>query len=119
MWANQLPAFAAHYRVISYDLRRYGDSNMPLGDFANHQDLAALLEGQGIERAALVGCSLGGKIAIDAALALPALVSAGVLADSMRDARQVTMPGVAHLPNMEHPDAFNRIALEFLPAAQL
>jgi pimeloyl-ACP methyl ester carboxylesterase len=79
MWADQLPAFAARCRVISYDLRGYGESSMPPGDFANHDDLAALLESLGVTRAALAGCSLGGKIAIDCALAYPALVSALVL----------------------------------------
>ncbi|MDQ6709310.1 MAG: alpha/beta hydrolase, partial [Candidatus Dormibacteraeota bacterium] len=33
-------------------------------------------------------------------------------------ARRVVMPGTAHVPNMEQPDVFNRIVLEFLDGAQ-
>jgi pimeloyl-ACP methyl ester carboxylesterase len=33
------------------------------------------------------------------------------------DARQAIIPGTAHLPNMEKPDEFNRILLDFLHEA--
>jgi pimeloyl-ACP methyl ester carboxylesterase len=42
------------------------------------------------------------------------LVSADILAEDIPGARKVVMHGVAHAPNMEQPDAFNRIVLDFL-----
>ncbi len=42
--------------------------------------------------------------------------SADVLAAGIVGARQVVMPGTAHLPNMEQPDAFNRIVGDLLAA---
>lgn len=42
------------------------------------------------------------------------LVSADILAEEIPGARKVVMHGVAHAPNMEQPEAFNRIVLDFL-----
>jgi pimeloyl-ACP methyl ester carboxylesterase len=39
---------------------------------------------------------------------------ASILERSIPDAHKVVMSGTAHLPNMERPDEFNRIVLEFL-----
>jgi 3-oxoadipate enol-lactonase len=39
---------------------------------------------------------------------------AEILERSIPDARKVMLPGTAHLPNMESPDEFNWIVLEFL-----
>ena len=57
----------------------YGRSPAPTAPYRLHEDLVGLLDALGIERAALVGNSMGGKIAIDAALADPDRVSALVL----------------------------------------
>lgn len=65
MWAAHLPVLAARHRVLSYDLHGHGDS-MPsprppsLGVFADQ--LARLMDGLGIARAAVVGFSIGGMI---------------------------------------------------------
>ena len=46
---------------------------------------------------------------------LPSIVEiADVLAIRIPGARKVEMPVVAHVPNMERPDEFNRIVLDFL-----
>ncbi|SCE75589.1 Pimeloyl-ACP methyl ester carboxylesterase [Micromonospora viridifaciens] len=76
MWRGQLPALAARHRVITVDLRGYGDSELPPAPFAHHDDLVGLLDALGIAQAALVGCSFGGKVAVDTALAYPERVSA-------------------------------------------
>ena len=39
---------------------------------------------------------------------------AGLLERKLPNVRKVVMPGVAHLPNMERPEEFNRIVLNFL-----
>jgi 2-hydroxy-6-oxonona-2,4-dienedioate hydrolase len=36
------------------------------------------------------------------------------LGRGIRGARLVVMPGVAHVPNMERPEEFNRLVLDFL-----
>lgn len=71
MWDPQVPALAARHAVVQYDLRGCGESPMPDLPFAHHDDLAGLLDALGIARAALVGCSFGGRVAIDAAIAHP------------------------------------------------
>ena len=76
MWHAQLTALAPRFRAIAVDLRGYGDSALPPDPFANHDDIAALLDTLGLARAALVGCSFGGAVAIDTALAHPGRVSA-------------------------------------------
>ncbi|SCG57065.1 alpha/beta fold hydrolase [Micromonospora coxensis] len=76
MWRGQLAALAERHRVIALDLRGYGESELPPSPFAHHDDVVGLLDALGIDRAALVGCSFGGAVAIDTALAHPARVSA-------------------------------------------
>jgi 3-oxoadipate enol-lactonase len=69
-WDPQMPTFAeAGYRVVRYDLRGYGRSSRPTGDPYSHvTDLWTVLDHLGVHDAALVGCSLGGAVAIDAVL---------------------------------------------------
>ncbi|MEH0983810.1 alpha/beta fold hydrolase [Micromonospora sp. CPCC 205556] len=76
MWREQLPQLAERHRVIAVDLRGYGDSELPSTPFAHHDDVVALLDALDIERAALVGCSFGGAVAVDTALTHPDRVSA-------------------------------------------
>jgi pimeloyl-ACP methyl ester carboxylesterase len=76
MWTPLVRLMAPHHRMIAYDLRGYGESTPPPPSFAHHDDVAGLLDGLGIERAALVGCSFGGRVAVDAALAYPDRVGA-------------------------------------------
>ncbi|MEU4733221.1 alpha/beta fold hydrolase [Streptomyces sp. NPDC023588] len=86
MWAPQTAALtAAGYRVITPDLRGYGESPvLPgkalLADLAD--DLAALLARLGIERAIVGGVSMGGQIAMEVRLRHPGLVRALVLSDT-------------------------------------
>jgi pimeloyl-ACP methyl ester carboxylesterase len=44
------------------------------------------------------------------------LRAADVLAAGIPDARQVSIPDAAHVPNMEQSDVFNRVVLDFLGA---
>ena len=66
LWGYQLPLLTAKFQVLSYDLPGHGESDPPVGqdsfdDFAN--DLAALLDHLRIDKATLVGLSIGGMIA--------------------------------------------------------
>ena len=75
MWAPQLAALAGHHRVIAPDLRGYGDSPVTPGTVPMSQlaaDVARLLDRQGVSRAAVVGLSMGGLVAMELAAADPA-----------------------------------------------
>ena len=79
MWDDVTPMLAERFRVVAPDLRGYGKTPLPDGPFVYAADVAALLEGLGIERAHVVGVSLGGHVALDLALAHPGLVDRLVL----------------------------------------
>jgi len=63
MWDPQVPALAERYRVVTYDTRGHGESPAPAGPYTLDDltdDLVALLDEVGAERAHVVGLSLGG-----------------------------------------------------------
>jgi pimeloyl-ACP methyl ester carboxylesterase len=82
MWDDQFHAFAKHYRVIRYDVRGFGKSELPPVLYADRQDLSDLLKHLGVENTYLLGLSLGGIIAIDFTLEHPSMVDALILVGS-------------------------------------
>ena len=77
MWDPQVPALAERYRVISYDTRGHGDSPSPAGPYTLDDlvdDLVALLDEVGAERAHVAGLSLGGMTALRLAAREPGRV---------------------------------------------
>lgn len=79
MWDRELVEWSDRYRLIRYDVRGYGDSPDATEDYWDHQDLLAVLDDRGLERAAVVGASNGGRIALDLAVTSPDRVAALVL----------------------------------------
>lgn len=79
MWAPIVPALAAGHRVIRADARGFGESMPPTGPWAHHTDLLAVLDELLVTQAHLVGASMGAGIAVEAALARPALAASLVL----------------------------------------
>ncbi|MEU8249716.1 alpha/beta fold hydrolase [Nonomuraea sp. NPDC048916] len=79
MWEHQFQALSRRHRVIRYDWRGHGESGDPGERVCHHEDLLAVLDALGVRRAALVGCSMGGAYAVEAALAAPDRVAALVL----------------------------------------
>jgi pimeloyl-ACP methyl ester carboxylesterase len=71
MWQAQLEHFAKKYRVVALDLRGFGQSKLEKGEFAHYEDVLALMDALGIESAWLMGCSQGGKVALNVALSRP------------------------------------------------
>lgn len=80
MWDDQFALLQKQFRVIRYDARGYGRSSPADEPFAAHDDLAALLRGLRLTRASIIGLSLGGRIAMDFALAHPEMIDRLVLA---------------------------------------
>jgi 3-oxoadipate enol-lactonase len=79
MWDRQLRTFADSRRVIRCDLPGFGDAQLPHGPFSCAEDVLGLLDALDIDRAAIVGNSLGGRVAVDVCVAAPERVSALVL----------------------------------------
>lgn len=76
MWEPQLDAISVHHRLVRYDVRGFGESSIPTGDYSLHEDMRTLFDALAIDRAAVLGASLGGTIAIDFTLAYPERVTA-------------------------------------------
>jgi 3-oxoadipate enol-lactonase len=77
MWAEHMQPLAdAGFRVIAPDLPGFGDAPVPADEFAEWNDVLATMDELGIERAALVGNSFGGGVALRVAALAPERVSA-------------------------------------------
>ena len=82
MWDEQFEILSRSHRVLRYDASAHGRSPLPPEAYLDHLDLQGLLDTLEIERAVLVGLSLGGRIAIDFALEAPTRVEAVVAVSS-------------------------------------
>ena len=82
MWENQFELLAKSNRVVRYDADAHGRSPLPPDIYWDHMSLRELMNHLGIERAVLVGLSLGGRVAIDMALEEPGRVEAVVAVSS-------------------------------------
>lgn len=80
-WRHQVPAFARRYRVLSADLRSQVPKGASFDLFC--RDLVELFDDRGVERAVVVGQSLGGAIALRLAVRNPERVRALVVANSL------------------------------------
>ncbi len=84
-WKDQFAELAKQYRVIALDLKGFGFSGKPDGDYsrrAQGEVVARLLDKLNIERAWLVGNSMGGETALNVAADHPEKVLGLVLIDS-------------------------------------
>jgi pimeloyl-ACP methyl ester carboxylesterase len=71
LWEPVVPLLAERFRTIRTDLRFYGRSTGPFVPWSWQDDAIGVLDELGVERAAVVGLSLGGRLALDIALAHP------------------------------------------------
>lgn len=85
MWDEQIAAVKDRCRAISIDLRGFGDSDAPEGVYEmSHMaaDVRQLMRRLSIDRATLVGLSMGGYVSLAFYRAYPEAVRAMVLADT-------------------------------------
>jgi 3-oxoadipate enol-lactonase len=85
MWDPQVPAWTAHRRVLRFDQRGHGRSDVPPGQYTVEQlgaDAIAVLDAHGVETVDVCGISLGGLVALWLAAAAPDRVRRLVLADT-------------------------------------
>jgi pimeloyl-ACP methyl ester carboxylesterase len=92
VWDGNFEEFAKHYRVIRYDLRGTGRSEIPMTKFSHREDLYALLRYLKVDKAYVLGLSRGGGIAFDLAVTHPEMVDALILVSS----NLATLPKVYH-----------------------
>lgn len=74
MWDDQMAALTGRHRVIRFDARGHGRSSTPTAPFRQCDDVAALLRERGVDKATLVGLSMGAGAATDTTLEYPELV---------------------------------------------
>lgn len=102
MWDDQVSAFADRYRVVCYDHRSFGQSRAPAGPASAVNDVYGIFKFFNIDKAYLVGCSMGGGMALDFTLAHPEMVNGLVLVG----------PGVSGMPDEgDEPSIWNEIVV--------
>ncbi len=89
LWNRQIQALSEKHRVISYDLRGHGESDVGDGQYTIElfvDDLIDLLDHLKIEKTIVCGLSMGGYIALRALERHPERFSALVLCDTRSEA---------------------------------
>jgi len=82
-WNNEFTEFAQSYQVIRYDMRGYGRSEPVGGEFSHMSDLVSLLDALEIHGPIVVmGCSMGGGLAMDFALTHPSRAKGLIMVDA-------------------------------------
>jgi 3-oxoadipate enol-lactonase len=82
-WGPAFELLAVDFFVVAYDNRGFGESDVPPGPYTTRQlaeDAVAVLEAVGVERAHVVGASLGGMVSQELSLGWPDRVDRLVLA---------------------------------------
>jgi len=110
-WNNEFAHFVQDHRVLRYDQRGFGKSLPVEGEFSHLADLLSLLDQLDLGAPLmLVGCSIGGGLALDFALEHPSRVKALVLVGALPsgiDLDDFNYPGSAHaglsLEQLIHP----------------
>jgi 3-oxoadipate enol-lactonase len=91
MWGPLAERLEDRFTLVIPDTRGHGRTPLPPEPYADADDLAAVLDELGIERAAVVGASYGGRIALELVTAAPERVSAlALLASALPDHRPST-----------------------------
>lgn len=89
LWTEQIEALTSRFRVVTPDLRGFGESDSSEGPVTMNrmaQDVAELMDQLGIEQAVIGGLSMGGYVALAFVKQFPSRVKALVLADTRAQA---------------------------------
>ncbi|MGE5595589.1 MAG: alpha/beta fold hydrolase [Hyphomicrobiales bacterium] len=87
MWRGQVAPLTANYRLITWDMRGHGQTDSPddpaaYSEAATVDDMAAILDHLGIDRAVIGGLSLGGYMSLAFNLKYPQRTAALMLFDT-------------------------------------
>jgi 3-oxoadipate enol-lactonase len=114
MWEPQAAAFANRFDMIRPDQRGFGDTALPPAQYSGLADLIGLLDHLKIDRAHVVGCSMGGTLAIDLVLEHPSrverlvLVAAGVSGSNLGASDAALFTEIEEADKAGDMDAVNR-----------
>ncbi len=112
-WNNEFAFFAHKYQVLRHDMRGYGKSEPVDGEFNHMGDLVAALDALGIhEPLIMMGCSMGGGLAMDFALTHPSRVKALIMVGSGPSGLELDAPTPAKFAEAEK--AFEAGALDLV-----
>jgi pimeloyl-ACP methyl ester carboxylesterase len=103
MWYEQVPSLSRRFRVLTYDVRGFGETELPKGEVglpALADDLYQLLRALAIDSAFVLGYSMGGRIGLQLALDHPEVVRALILANSGVGAAPPTPEAVTRRKNL-------------------
>jgi len=95
LWNPQFASLAKQRDVIRYDLRGSGRSEPASAPYSDVQDLLELMVFLDVERATLVGLSVGAAVAIDFTLAYPEMVAGLIPASPVLSGYEWNDPGMA------------------------
>ena len=87
-WVFQTKALSRHYRLLLYDCRGQGQSDHPDNPYSmeiHADDLAALMDALGIDKAHIAGISYGGEVAQAFTLKYPGRVRSLILIDTVSE----------------------------------
>ena len=119
MWLEQMEAVAARgWHAIAYDRRGYGETTSEDEPFSHLDDLEALLDEMDIHAAILVGCSMGGGLAVDFALAYPGRVIGLVLMGTSINGAPWSVTAQESAIEMAEEDAWERGDIDLLNRVQ-
>lgn len=110
MWDDQWDVLTENHQVIRFDQRGYGKSDPAQRPVSRRKDLHRLLDELGVERATLLGCSMGGEAALDVALEHPERVTALIVVAATPSGFELQGPPPRYL--MEMMDAAQKGDLE-------
>ena len=79
IWDYQIESLASKYKVICFDKRGHGKSDLPIDAFSHLEDFKSLMDALELRKITIIGSSAGGALAIDFALQYPEMVKDLVL----------------------------------------
>ena len=101
-WNNEFEYFARKYQVIRYDMRGYGKSEPVDGEFSHMDGLLGVLDALEIhDPIVIMGCSMGGGLAMDFALMHPSRVRALIMVGSAPSGLELDVPALAKFADAE------------------
>jgi pimeloyl-ACP methyl ester carboxylesterase len=94
-WREQVGVFSESHKLVAIDLAGHGDSEAGREDYtmaAFARDVVAVLETEKITEAILIGHSMGGPVAVEAALLAPDRVRAIIGVDNFKKFKEEITP---------------------------
>lgn len=104
-WDFQVPFFSKNFRVITVDLRGHGDSVMTDDNYGvdcMSEDIKQFLDALNIDKATLIGFSMGGAVAFEFATSYPEKIDKLVIVNSGPDFNDMGKIGEDLLKNRTH-----------------